>query len=253
MSTYNPAYNFTGYLTNVYCQLVPKNPYAPFYPGPPADQYVSHHWTPDPNQAFYAPSISQRIPLGWHHPPAFPTNGNNPCMYSGGYSAATPNSAYLPPAHYYMYPVSATAPALLEHSDNYSPSCLLFFAQVSSSPKQQRVEAYVQQHNEVLHFLCLSPIEFAGCACTLLINLGYPNTFIILEVWVDQLLDFHEHYLQENLPETMQGILGIDANLWNELHALVEEIHTSPNSCPFKDPLDPSCSFHVQHEEPITS
>ncbi|KAH0589854.1 hypothetical protein H2248_000046 [Termitomyces sp. 'cryptogamus'] len=49
----------------------------------------------------------------------------------------------------------------------------------------------------------------------------------------------------------MQGTLGIDANLQNKLHALVKEIHTSPNSCLFKDPLNPSCSFHVQCKEPI--
>ncbi|KAG5349780.1 hypothetical protein C0989_001885 [Termitomyces sp. Mn162] len=54
-----------------------------------------------------------------------------------------------------------------------------------------------------------------------------------------------------NLPETTQGTLGIDNNLQNELHALVKEIHTSPNPCPFKDPLDSACSFHVQCEEPI--
>ncbi|KAG5338327.1 hypothetical protein C0989_007448 [Termitomyces sp. Mn162] len=48
----------------------------------------------------------------------------------------------------------------------------------------------------------------------------------------------------------MQGTLEIDANLWNELHALVEEIHTSPNPHQFKDTLDPACSFHIQQEEP---
>ncbi|KAG5331667.1 hypothetical protein C0989_007602 [Termitomyces sp. Mn162] len=49
----------------------------------------------------------------------------------------------------------------------------------------------------------------------------------------------------------MQGTLGIDDNLRNKLHALVEEIHTSLNPRPFEDPLDPACSFHVQREEPI--
>ncbi|KAG5348032.1 hypothetical protein C0989_011062, partial [Termitomyces sp. Mn162] len=49
----------------------------------------------------------------------------------------------------------------------------------------------------------------------------------------------------------MQGTLGLDDNLQNELRALVEEIHTSPNPCPFEDPLDPARSFHVQREEPI--
>ncbi|KAG5334270.1 hypothetical protein C0989_003591 [Termitomyces sp. Mn162] len=94
-------------------------------------------------------------------------------------------------------------------------------------------------------------MEFARCAHILLINLGYSNTSTTLEVWADQLLDFYKCYLQGNLLETMQGTLSIDANLQNKLHALVNEIHTSPNPCPFKDPLDPSCSFHVQCKEPM--
>ncbi|KAG5349326.1 hypothetical protein J132_04565 [Termitomyces sp. J132] len=52
-------------------------------------------------------------------------------------------------------------------------------------------------------------------------------------------------------PQAMQGTLGINANLWNELYALVEEIHTSPNPHSFEDPLDPSCSFHVQCKKPV--
>ncbi|KAG5352855.1 hypothetical protein C0989_012609 [Termitomyces sp. Mn162] len=94
-------------------------------------------------------------------------------------------------------------------------------------------------------------MEFARCACTLLVNLGYSNTPATLEVWVDQLLDFHKCYLQGNLSETTQGTLGINTNLWNELYTLVEEIHTSPNPRPFKDPLDSSCFFYVQYEESV--
>ncbi|KAG5735088.1 hypothetical protein E4T56_gene20478 [Termitomyces sp. T112] len=59
------------------------------------------------------------------------------------------------------------------------------------------------------------------------------------------------HNSRGNLPENTQGTLGIDNNLWNKLHALVEEIHTSPNPHPFEDPLDPAHSFHVQCKEPI--
>ncbi|KAG5726584.1 hypothetical protein E4T56_gene4653 [Termitomyces sp. T112] len=136
MSAYNPAYNPASYLTDVY--------------GPPADQYVPCHWTPDPNQAFYAPSISQGIPPGWHCPPTFPANGNNPHMYPRGYSAVPSNPTYLPPTNYYMYPVPAAAPAPPEPMDNYSPPHLLFSAQVPPFPKQQRVKAYVQQHDKVL-------------------------------------------------------------------------------------------------------
>ncbi|KAG5338302.1 hypothetical protein C0989_007607 [Termitomyces sp. Mn162] len=162
MSAYKPAYNSASYLTNVYGQP-----------------------TPDPNQAFYAPFISQGIPLGWRRPPTFSADGNNPRMYPRGYFAAPPNSAYLPPAHYYAYPVPAAAPAPLEPMDNYSPPHLPFSAQVPPSPRQQRVEAYVQQCDKVLRFLCLSPAEFTRRARTLLTNLGYPDTSMTPEVWVD--------------------------------------------------------------------
>ncbi|KAG5725135.1 hypothetical protein E4T56_gene10240 [Termitomyces sp. T112] len=173
-----------------------------------------------PVRAFYAPSISQGIPLGWHCPPAFSANGNNPCIYPEGYSAALPNPAYLPPAHYYAYPVPTAAPTPPGPMDNYSPPRMPFPAQAPPSPRQQRVEVYAQQHDEVLRFLHLSPMEFARCTCTLLTNLGYPDTFTTPEVW-------------------------------NELCTLVEEIHTSPNPCPFEDPLDPTHSFHVQCKEPV--
>ncbi|KAG5335011.1 hypothetical protein C0989_002513 [Termitomyces sp. Mn162] len=201
--------------------------------------------------AFYAPSISQEIPLGWHRPPAFSADGNNPHMYPRGYFVALPNPAYLPPAHYYAYPVPAAAPTPLGPMDNYSPPCLPFSTQAPPFLRQQRVKAYAQQCDEVLHFLHFSPAEFARCTHTLLTNLGYPNTSMTPEVWADQLLNFHKHYLQGNLPETTQGTLGIDNNLRNKLHALVEEIHTSPNLHPFKDPIDPAHSFHVQCEEPV--
>ncbi|KAG5349655.1 hypothetical protein C0989_002511 [Termitomyces sp. Mn162] len=185
MSAYNPMYNPTGYLTDVYGQLVPENPYDPFYPGPLTDQYVPHHWTPGLNQAFYAPSISQGIPLGRRRPPVFSANGNNPRMYPGGYSAAPPNPTYLPPAHYYAYPVPAAAPTPPGPIDNYSPPCMPFSTQAPPSSRQQRIEVYAQQRNKVLCFLHLSPAEFARCTHTLLTNLGYPNTSATPEVWVD--------------------------------------------------------------------
>ncbi|KAG5350309.1 hypothetical protein C0989_011641 [Termitomyces sp. Mn162] len=137
------------------------------------------------SMAFYTAFISQGIPLGWHHPPAFPANGNNPHIYSGGYFAAPPNPAYLPPTHYYTYSVPTAAPAPPEPMDNYSPPHLPFSAQVPPSSRQQRVEAYVQQCDKVLCFLCLSPVEFARCTHTLLTHLGYPDTSMTLEVWAD--------------------------------------------------------------------
>ncbi|KAG5734831.1 hypothetical protein E4T56_gene623 [Termitomyces sp. T112] len=209
-------YNPVGYPTDAYGQPILENSYAPFYLSPFTDQYAPRHWTPDPNQAFYAPSISQGIPPGWHRPPAFHADGNNPRINPGGYSAASPNPAYLPPAHYYVYPISAAAPVPLEATDNYSPPRPPFAAQTPPSPRQQRIEAYAQQRDKVLRFLRLSPAEFARHTRTLLTNLGYP-----------------------------------DASTTPELHALVKEIHTSPNPRPFEDPLDPACSFHVQRKEPV--
>ncbi|KAG5351814.1 hypothetical protein C0989_004851 [Termitomyces sp. Mn162] len=94
-------------------------------------------------------------------------------------------------------------------------------------------------------------MEFAKHAQTLLVNLGYLDTPATMEVWADQLLDFHKRYLQGNLLETTQGTLGINANLWNKLCTLVEEIHTSLDPRSFEDPLDSSCSFHVQCKEPV--
>ncbi|KAG5718380.1 hypothetical protein E4T56_gene8340 [Termitomyces sp. T112] len=171
MSAYNPTYNPTSYLTNVY--------------GPPTEQYIPHHWTPDPNQAFYTPSISQGIPLGWHHPPTSSANGNNPYIYSRGFSAAPTNPAYLPPTYYYAYPVPTAAPTPPGPMDNYFLPHMPFPTQAPPSPRQQRVKAYAQQCNEVLHFLCLSPTEFARHTRTLLTNLGYPNTSVTPEVWAD--------------------------------------------------------------------
>ncbi|KAG5329910.1 hypothetical protein C0989_009154, partial [Termitomyces sp. Mn162] len=107
------------------------------------------------------------------------------------------------------------------------------------------------QRDEVLRFLRLSPAEFARRTRTLLTSLGYPDASATPEVWADRLLDFHKRYLQGNLPENTQGTLGLDENLQNELRALVEEIHTSPNPRPFEDPLDPTRSFHVQRKEPV--
>ncbi|KAG5349927.1 hypothetical protein C0989_001225 [Termitomyces sp. Mn162] len=196
---------------------------------------MPRHWTPDPNQAFYAPSISQGIPPGWRRPPAFHADGNNPRINPGGYSAAPPNPAYLPPTHYYAYPIPAAAPVPPEAMDNYSPppthhsllKPLLPLGSKGSKPTPSNTMK-----------------SSASSTC-------YPDASTTLEVWADQLLNFHEHYLQGNLPENTQGTLGIDDNLRNKLRALVEEIHTSPNPRPFEDPLDPACSFHVQCEEPI--
>ncbi|KNZ78714.1 hypothetical protein J132_10819 [Termitomyces sp. J132] len=235
MSAFNPMYNSVGYSTDAYGRPLLENPYAPFYPGPFMDQYVPCHWTPDPNQAFYAPSISQGIPPGWRHPPTFHTDGNNPHINPGGYSAAPSTPPTFPP------PITMRIQSPLQPQSLWNPW-------ITTPPP---AHSYAQQRNKVLCFLCLSPMEFARHTCTLLTNLSYSDTSATPEVWVDRLLDFHECYLQGNLPENTQGTLGINDNLQNELCALVKEIHTSLNPHPFKDPLDPTRSFHMQREEPV--
>ncbi|KAG5341906.1 hypothetical protein C0989_007066 [Termitomyces sp. Mn162] len=164
---------------------------------------------------------------------------------------ALPNPAYLPLTHYYAYPNPTVPLVPPEQFNNYSPSQLQPPAQAPPSLTQQQVKAYVQQGNKVLYSLHLSPAEFARCTCTLLNNLGYQITPRTLEVWTDHLFDFHECYQQGSLPETTQGTLGINANLWNKLHALVKEIHTSTNPCQFENPLDLAHSFHIQKKGPI--
>ncbi|KNZ81761.1 hypothetical protein J132_10039 [Termitomyces sp. J132] len=103
MSAFNPTYNPISYPTNAYSRPLLENSYAPFYPG------------------VLRPSISQGIPPGWRRPPTFHADGNNPHINPGGYSAAPPNPAYLPPAHYYAYPIPAAAPVPPEATDNYFP------------------------------------------------------------------------------------------------------------------------------------
>ncbi|KAG5347425.1 hypothetical protein C0989_011928, partial [Termitomyces sp. Mn162] len=69
---------------------------------------------------------------------------------------------------------------------------------------------------------------------TFLTSLGYPDTSATPEVWADRLLDFHERYLQGNLPENTQGTLGLDENLRNKLRALPKPppLRRSPGSRP---------------------
>ncbi|KAG5735300.1 hypothetical protein E4T56_gene10973 [Termitomyces sp. T112] len=153
-------------------------------------------------------------------------------MYPRGYSAAPPNPAYLPPAHYYAYPVPAAAPTPPGPMDNYSPPCMPFPAQAPPSPRQQRVKAYAQQHDKVLCFLHLSPAEFARRTHTLLTNLGYPDTS-----GTSQRLC--------KAPWALTITYRTSSVHWSKKST------PAPNPHPFKDPLDPAHSFHVQCEEPI--
>ncbi|KAG5716110.1 hypothetical protein E4T56_gene10873 [Termitomyces sp. T112] len=214
MSVFNPTYNPAGYPTDAYGQPLLENPYAPFYPGPFADQ----HSTPPPSAREY-PQAGAALPHSMlmaiipvltpentlQHPPTPPT---------------------FPP------PITMRIQSPLQPQSLWSPWITIpprppFATQTPPSPRQQRVKAYAQQHDEVLRFLHLFPVEFARHTCTLLTNLGYPDASTTPEVWADRLLDFHERYLQGNLPENMQGTLGINDNLRNELRALQEELNAA--------------------------
>ncbi|KAG5333476.1 hypothetical protein C0989_005768 [Termitomyces sp. Mn162] len=82
MSVYNSAYNPASYLTNIYSWLVPENPYAPFYPGPPVDQ----HSMPPPSAKEFpqaSAALQHFLPMAaipactledtLQHPPTLPT------------------------------------------------------------------------------------------------------------------------------------------------------------------------------------
>ncbi|KAG6875877.1 hypothetical protein C0993_006950 [Termitomyces sp. T159_Od127] len=53
------------------------------------------------------------------------------------------------------------------------------------------------------------------------------------------------------IPESIQNTLQVDPNLQDKLCILMDEIYTSPNLWHFVDTVDPTCSFHMQHKEPI--
>ncbi|KAG6883748.1 hypothetical protein C0993_004094 [Termitomyces sp. T159_Od127] len=115
----------------------------------------------------------------------------------------------------------------------------------------QQVEAYNQQHDEVLCSLCISLAEFAKCTHTLLISLKHHNLSETLKQWANHLHKLYKLYQCGAISESAQNILQVDLNLWDKLHALVDVIHTSPHPQCFENPMDPTCSFQMQHEEPI--
>ncbi|KAG6883100.1 hypothetical protein C0993_007861, partial [Termitomyces sp. T159_Od127] len=71
------------------------------------------------------------------------------------------------------------------------------------------------------------------------------------EQWANCLFKFHKLYQCGAISESTWNMLQVDLNLQDELHALLDEIHTSPTPWHFGDPVDPACSFHVQHKELI--
>ncbi|KAG6875946.1 hypothetical protein C0993_006635 [Termitomyces sp. T159_Od127] len=110
----------------------------------------------------------------------------------------------------------------------------------------QQVEAYIQQRNKVLCLLCISLAEFAKYTCTLLVSLEHHYLSETLKQWDDCLLKFHKLYQHGAISENVWNMLQVDLNLWDELHALVDEIYTSSNPWHFEDPMDPAHLFYVQ-------
>ncbi|KAG6864477.1 hypothetical protein C0993_008841, partial [Termitomyces sp. T159_Od127] len=115
----------------------------------------------------------------------------------------------------------------------------------------QRVEAYIQQRDEVLWSLRISPAEFTRHARALLVSLGHNDLSGTPEQWANCLLEFHKLYQCGAIPKSARNTLQVDLHLWNKLRTLVDKIHTSPTPWHFEDPVDPARLFHVQRKEPI--
>ncbi|KAG6882846.1 hypothetical protein C0993_008946 [Termitomyces sp. T159_Od127] len=235
MATYTHTYQPTDYQTNAYGRPVPENYYAmstpqPMYLAPLIEHYptlVPRYWAPDQNQVPYGPSISQGIPQDWRCNSLQATTGTHQWVLPRGMPETLPgtwaplalahaSAAFFTLRQYYTQPI----PALPPPSQGYPDTYYLPWPQPSAVPPshtppsllgRQQVKAYIQQRDKVLQSLCISPAEFARCACALL----------------------------------------VDLNLWDKLRTLVDEIHTSSTPQHFEDPVDPTCSFHVQCKELI--
>ncbi|KNZ82294.1 hypothetical protein J132_01631 [Termitomyces sp. J132] len=163
MSVYNPAYNPASYLTDVYGQPVPENPYALHSTLPPSAREYLQAGAALPHSPLMATIPVCTLEDTLQHPLTLPT---------------------------FLLPTITRTQSPLQPQPLWGlwiiiPPSMLFPAQAPPSPRQQRVEAYAQQHDEVLCFLHLSPVEFARRTHTLLTNLGYHDTSATLEVWPD--------------------------------------------------------------------
>ncbi|KAG6899727.1 hypothetical protein C0993_007457, partial [Termitomyces sp. T159_Od127] len=109
------------------------------------------------------------------------------------------STAFFAPGQYYAQP--APAPPL--HPQGYPDTYYLSWPQLPAAPPShtppsplgcQQVEANIQQCDKILHLLCISPAEFARCACTLLVSLGHNDLSGTPEQWANCLLKFHKLY-----------------------------------------------------------
>ncbi|KAG6893367.1 hypothetical protein C0993_001315, partial [Termitomyces sp. T159_Od127] len=192
MATYTHTYQPTGYQTDAYGRPVPENYYAmstpqPLYPAPPIEHYptlVPRYWAPDQTQVPYGPSISQGIPQDWRRDSLQATAGTHQRVLPGGMPETPPgawaplapahaSAAFFAPGQYYAQPTPAPLPPPQGYPDTYYlPRPRPLAAPPSHTPPsplgRQRLAAYIQQRDEVLRSLRISPAEFAKRARALL-------------------------------------------------------------------------------------
>ncbi|KAG6896483.1 hypothetical protein C0993_008361 [Termitomyces sp. T159_Od127] len=166
------------------------------------------------------------------------------------------SAAFFAPGQYYVQPAFAPLLPPQDYPETYylpqlQPSAVPPIHTLPSPMGCQQVKAYIQQHDEVLHSLCISLVEFTKHTCALLISLGHHNLSETPEQWADHLFKFCELYQHGAIPESAWNTLQVDLNLWDKLHTLVDKIHTSSTPQCFKNPMDPACLFYVQCKEPI--
>ncbi|KAG6875582.1 hypothetical protein C0993_008468 [Termitomyces sp. T159_Od127] len=222
MATYTHTYQPTGYQTDAYERLVPENSTPqPLYPALPIEHYptlVPRYWALDQNQVPYSPSISQGILQDWRRNSLQATAGNHQWVLPGGMLETPPgawaplalahaSAAFFTPGQYYAQPASALPPPLQDYPDIYylsqlQPPVAPLSHTPSSSLGCQQVKAYIQQHDKVLHSLHTSPVEFAKCACALLVSLGRNDFSGTPEQWANRLLKFHELYQHGAISES---------------------------------------------------
>ncbi|KAG6899246.1 hypothetical protein C0993_011969 [Termitomyces sp. T159_Od127] len=248
-----------------------------FRPEPLPDQppwqplaIAAHHChQPLPPSASLRPSLpttATSVPA-----PAIPNASSTTTATSAPAPATPKNNAYGRPVPENYYAMSTPQPLYPAPSIKHYPTLVprywapdqnqvLYGPSISQVPPIntppsllgcQQVEAYIQQCDEVLCSLHISLAEFAKHARTLLISLGHHNLSKTLEQWANRLLKFYKLYQCGAISKSAQNTLQVDLNLQDKLHALVDEIHTSPTPQRFEDPIDPVCSFHMQCKEPI--
>ncbi|KAG6874721.1 hypothetical protein C0992_006842, partial [Termitomyces sp. T32_za158] len=153
-------------------------------------------------------------------------------------------------------PTTPTLPPLPLPGTTHSDTHALWHLRRHAPPpsllaRWQRVAKYIQRRNSALQGLRMYSEEFVRRTRTLLASLGQKHPDGTPEDWAHRLLDLNEKGIAGQLPEAVCEDLQQNAFKRNELHYLVDEIHTSPNPGAFTSPVDPTRSFHVQRGAPF--